>query len=191
MSVPFWNPFALTTTLVARQISQTITVPTFCACDGCHSVGQGNKSTWQRWNKEVKKWMSLWICNYTEANFVLFVDYFIWWFRYKFFLVFCSYFVLRLFFLVLSLLRCFTDDALHDGCKHLRSSHCLQRARHCLYNFYFSFVVFPPLQLNQAFRICLSVTLPPLASKRLTISSWCNFWCMPLRHFPCCNLKKN
>ena len=79
-------------------------------------------------------------------------------------------FVFRLFFLLLRLLRCFTD-ALHDGCKHLRSSHCLQRARHCLYNFYFSFVVFPPLQLNQACRICLSVTLPLLASKRLTISS--------------------
>ena len=62
-------------------------------------------------------------------------------------------------------------DALHDGCKHLRSSHCLQRARHFSYNFYFSFVVFPPLQLNQACRICLSVTLPLLASKRLTISS--------------------
>ena len=75
-----------------------------------------------------------------------------------------------LFFLLVRLLRCFTD-ALHDGCKHLRSSHCLQRARHFSYNFYFSFVVFPPLQLNQACRICLSVTLPPLASKRLTISS--------------------
>ena len=70
-------------------------------------------------------------------------------------------FVFRLFFLLLRLLRCFTD-ALHDGCKHLRSSHCLQRARHFSYNFYFSFVVFPPLQLNQACRICLSVTLPPL-----------------------------
>ena len=79
-------------------------------------------------------------------------------------------FVFRLFFLLLRLLRCFTD-ALHDGCKHLRSSHCLQRARHFSYNFYFSFVVFPPLQLNQACRICLSVTLPLLASKRLTISS--------------------
>ena len=52
-------------------------------------------------------------------------------------------FVFRLFFLLLLLLRCFTD-ALHDGCKHLRSSHCLQRARHFSYNFYFSFVVFPP-----------------------------------------------
>ena len=84
--------------------------------------------------------------------------------------VFTLTFVFRLFFLLLRLLRCFTD-ALHDGCKHLRSSHCLQRARHFSYNFYFSFVVFLPLQLNQACRICLSVTLPPLASKRLTISS--------------------
>ena len=101
-----------------------------------------------------------------EANFVLFViilfdgsgDI-------NFSYCFVFTFVFRLFFLLLRLLRCFTD-ALHDGCKHLRSSHCLQRARHSSYNFYFSFVVFPPLQLNQAYRICLSVTLPLLASKR-------------------------
>ena len=108
-----------------------------------------------------------------EANFVLFViilfdgsgD-----INFSYCFAFTFVFRFSLFFLLVRLLRCFTD-ALHDGCKHLRSSHCLQRARHFSYNFYFSFVVFPPLQLNQACRICLSVTLPPLASKRLTISS--------------------